>query len=144
MLLYQLRPRPAQTLRQPDRVQQAQVVPIFRSLNPQERAIAQWLLEHADPTGSHFIHQLDAARVTGLCECGCPTVSLHVGQEVISAFSRRNLIATAIGRVDGGWLRLMLMQSKGYLTCLNVHGLDVIEQSFSLPSLESLRPYWRL
>ena len=144
MLLFQPRPRPAPSLRQPDRIQRAKVVPFYRSLSPQERAVTQWLLDHADPKATHFIHQLDVVLVTGLCDCGCPTISLLVPHETPGAFSRRNLIATAIGIVDGRWVSLMLMQSEGYLTCLNVHSLDSIERPYGLPRLDSLRPYWRL
>jgi hypothetical protein len=46
--------------------------------------------------------------------------------------------------VNGSWVGLMLTQSKGHLVCLNVHTLESTNGPYSLPSLESLRPYWTL
>jgi hypothetical protein len=59
-----------------DGVQPAKTLPLDRDLTSDEQAIAEWLLLNADPPATAFLHQLDFARVTGQCSCGCPTVDL--------------------------------------------------------------------
>jgi hypothetical protein len=144
MLFILRKPRRDRSVPQPLRVQQAVAVPFCRSLSPQERAITQWLLEHADPAAKQFTPQLESARVIGRCDCGCPTISMLISQEAPAVCSRRNLVATAIGVVDDNFVKLMLMQSNGYLSCLNIHIPDFIKRPCGLPSLESMKPYWRL
>jgi hypothetical protein len=58
MLIFEAKARPACCPRHPNRALQARIVPLDRSLNPQERDIAQWLLEHADLDATHFIPSL--------------------------------------------------------------------------------------
>jgi len=46
-----------------------------RPLTPHEYALARWMLEHGDaPDAAAFLPQLDRARVTSRCGCGCASV----------------------------------------------------------------------
>lgn len=81
--------------------------------------------------------------MTGRCACGCPTVDLRVAEGIPAAQVQDNPIGDALGAVDGKTVGVMLLQSGGYLTCLEVYDLNdgEIPRPFGLPDLKSLRPF---
>jgi hypothetical protein len=114
-------------------------ISLERGLSEQERAIAEWLLTHATPPALSYIPQLDLARVTGRCKCGCPTVNLSV-PEGTRGERRDNPVGDATGTVDGKLVGVMLLQNGGLLSCLEVYDLSEIEHPYGLPDINSLRP----
>jgi hypothetical protein len=114
-----------------------------RPLSADERAIAKRLLcELAPREATAFLAQLDHARVTGSCLCGCPTIDLIVPPEhrVIDPPQDRPL-ADAFGRVDGNLVGVMLFQNDGLLSCLEVYKLeDSSDDPFGLPGVETIEP----
>ena len=114
-----------------------------RSLSASERAIAERLLrEFAPPGAIAFLPQLDHARITGRCSCGCPTVDLTVPTQfrVADPPSERPL-ADAFGRVDGKLVGIMLFQNGGLLSLLETYPLDDFEnEPFGLPAATTLEP----
>jgi hypothetical protein len=142
MRLRQLRSRVRLFKGNPDHVQPAKTLPHDRDLTSDERAIAEWLLLNADPPANAFLHQLDSARVTGPCGCGCPTVYLLIGPDTPRAEPRDNpAVGNALGEVNGKMVGVMLLQRQGYLTCLEVYDLSDIEHPYGLPDLSSLKPF---
>jgi hypothetical protein len=142
MHLRQLRSRVGRLFRGDlDGAPPVKTLPLDRDLTPDERAIAEWLLVHADPSATEFIYQLHVARVTGQCSCGCPTVDLLIPANTSPAEPRDNPVGDAIGEVNGKMVGVMLLQSKGYLTCLEVYDLSEIEHPYGLPDLSSLKPF---
>ena len=141
MRLRQLRSRVRVFKGNLDDVQPAKTLPLDRHLTSDERAISEWLLLNADPPATAFLHQLDSARVTGQCSCGCPTVDLQIGPDTPRAEPRDNPVGDAIGEVNGKMVGVMLLQSQGYLTCLEVYDLSDIEHPYCLPDLSSLKPF---
>jgi hypothetical protein len=128
-----------------DQVRQAQVERVHRLLDSQERAIVRWLLRHATTNGTGFVHQIDIARVTERCDCGCPSVSISVPHVVPAVRWRMKLVAAATGLVEQSCVSVMLLQHKGFLTSLDVLNVEPINKPYCLPSLESLRPdRWEL
>jgi hypothetical protein len=140
MRLRQLRSRVRLFKGNLDDLQPAKTLPLDRDLTSDERAIAEWLLLK-DPPATAFLHQLDSARVTGQCSCGCPTVDLLIGPGTPRAEPRDNPVGDAIGEVNGKMVGVMLLQSQGYLTCLEVYDLSDIEHPYGLPGLSSLKPF---
>lgn len=119
----------------------ATTIPVDRPLSEAERAIAEWLLHHANPPATSFLPQLDLAHVTGHCSCGCPTIDLRVPEEIPRAEPRDNPIGDAIGEVNGNMVGVMLLQANGHLACLEIYDLSDIEHPYGLPDLKSLRPF---
>jgi hypothetical protein len=119
----------------------AKTIAVDRPLSDQEYAIARWLLLHADPPASAFLPQLDVARVSGHCGCGCPTADLKLPEGTPRAEPRDNPVGDATGEVDGKMVGVMLLQSDGYLRCLEIYDLSDIEHPYGLPDLSSLRPW---
>jgi hypothetical protein len=118
----------------------ASTISLDRPISGEERAIAEWLLIHSKPSAIPFLPQLDGARVTGLCSCGCPTVDLRVVEGISPAQTQDNLVGDALGEVNGNMVGVMLLQSGGYLTCLEIYDLSDIPHPYGLPDLKSLRP----
>jgi hypothetical protein len=54
------------------------------------------------------------------------------------------MIEDAVGEVNGKMVGVMLLQSQGYLTCLEVYDLSDIEHPYGLPNLRTLRAFSRL
>ena len=119
----------------------AKTIAVDRPLSDKEYAIARWLLLHADPPGSDFLPQLDVARVSGHCGCGCPTADLKLPEGIPRAEPRDNPVGDAIGEVGGKMVGVMLLQRDGYLRCLEIYDLSDIEHPYRLPDLSSLRPW---
>jgi hypothetical protein len=119
----------------------AQTIPLDRPISRDERAIAEWLLCHSRPPALSFLPQLDGARVTGQCSCGCPTVFLRVAEGTPQAQPQENPIGDALGEVSGNMVGVMLLQNCGYLSCLEVYDLSDIPHPYGLPELKSLRPF---
>ena len=119
----------------------AETITVDRPLSEQEYAIAKWLLLHSNPPAIDFLPQLDVARVSGHCSCGCPTADLKLPQGTSRAGARANSIGDAIGEVNGMMVGVMLLQRGGYLTCLEIYDLSEIAHPYGLPNFNSLRPF---
>ena len=119
----------------------AKTIPLDRPISREERTIAEWLLLHSKPSAFSFLPQLDGARVTGQCSCGCPTVDLQVADGTSPAHPQENPVGAALGEVNGNTVGIMLLQSGGYLACLEVYDLSDIPHPYGLPELMSLRPW---
>ena len=119
----------------------AETIIVDRPLTEHEYAIAKWLLLHSTPPATDFLPQLDVARVSGHCGCGCPTADLKVPEGTPKAEVRDNPIGDAIGEVNGKMVGVMLLQRGGYLKCLEIYDLSDIEHPYGLPDLNSLRPF---
>jgi hypothetical protein len=119
----------------------ATTLPLDRPLSAEEHAIAEWLLCNASTHGASYLPQLDSVRVTGQCSCGCPTVDIKISSATLPADPVDNPVADAVGEVDGKMVGVMLLQSGGYLACLEVYDLSDIERPYGLPDLRSLKPF---
>ena len=119
----------------------ANTITADRPLSEQEYAIAKWLMLHSTPPAIDFLPQLDVARVSGHCSCGCPTADLSLPEGTPIAKLRDNSVGDAIGEVNGKMVGVMLLQRGGLLRCLEIYDLSDIEHPYGLPELNSLRPF---
>jgi len=69
------------------------------------------------------------------------TVDLRVAEGTSPAQSQGNPVGDALGEVNGNVVGMMLLQSGGYLSCLEVYDLSDIPHPYGLPELKSLRPF---
>jgi len=112
-----------------------------RTLSAAEKALAERLLRDFAPRAAvAFIPQLDHARVTRKCSCGCPTVDLTVPTQFrIADPPPERPLADAFGRVDGKLVGVMLFQAGGLLCLLETYPLDDFENNpFGLPEATTL------
>jgi hypothetical protein len=114
-----------------------------RYLSDDERALAERLLrQFAPPEAVVFLPQLDHARVTGRCSCGCPTVDLTVPSEFrVASPCQERPLADAFGRVNGKLVGIMLFQTDGLLCLLETYRLeDFSDDPFGLPAIDTIQP----
>lgn len=114
-----------------------------RPLSEGERTLAERLLrDFSPPPAFAFLGQLDHARITGRCTCGCPTVDISVPTEFrIENPPLDRPLVDAFARVDGKLVGVMLFQTGGLLSLLEIYPLDDFENSaFGLPAAATLEP----
>jgi hypothetical protein len=85
-----------------------------RRLTPNERTTLDTLLAADFPGAAELRAQAPTARVTGRCDCGCPTIDLVVDEATPSA-PLENSVAVEAGVPGGG---LIVFADGGRLSCL--------------------------
>lgn len=108
-----------------------------RPLNPEERALCEWLIAHGSHEAAKYAAQLDRVTVVGRCTCGCPTVDLAVDGKSTSGASE--IIGDAVGDSGGVPVGVVLHCRQGQLSELEVYPFDDQKGSFPLPTLKSLK-----
>jgi hypothetical protein len=113
-----------------------------RPLTPEELALLNWLLEHGLPEAKTFAPQVEKIRATPWCNCGCPSISLHVDQDAALGTSSNSVISDAVGLTpDGKKIGVLLFQKDGKLTLLESYLLDIIEGNWDFPVFDSLQTW---
>jgi hypothetical protein len=113
-----------------------------RSLTPEELELLNRLIEHGLPEAKSFAPQMEKIRATRACDCGCPSILLHVEEGVPPGKSSSNIISDAFGKTQqGNGVGVILFQKEGKLTELEVYSLDTVEGNWGLPVLDSLQTY---
>ncbi len=123
-----------------EEVERPLTLALDRALTDEELRLAERLLQDAGPSAASYLPQLLGARVTGHCTCGCPTVYLQI-EKCLRADPVENPVGDMLEEVNGNLVGIMLLQSGGYLSCLEVYDLSELERPYGLPSMESLRPF---
>ena len=113
-----------------------------RPLTPGELALLDWLLEHGLPEAKTFAPQLEKLRATRWCDCGCPSIALHVDEGSPLGTGSSSVIADVDGRTpEGKKIGVLLFQRDGKLSILEVYSMDVIEGEWGFPVYESLQTW---
>lgn len=117
-----------------------------RELTDEEQAILRWMLEHGPQRITAFRSQIDGMLVTKGCRCGCPTIHLHIREDVapVGGFEE-TMICDMIGRTAKGELvGVMLFQSNGKLSEVEAWSVDGQisdpANQYGFPVPESLGP----
>jgi hypothetical protein len=72
--------------------------PTPRPLTSEELALLNWLLEHGLPEARTFAPQVEKIRATSWCDCGCPSIFLHVDEGLPLGTSSNTLISEFSGK----------------------------------------------
>jgi hypothetical protein len=113
-------------------------IPDRRPLSGPERSLAEWMLRHGEARAAAFLGQLERARVTQRCGCGCPSVDFEVEGLAAPTGPLRVLGDFVLGEPpDAG---VMIFEQSGVLGGIEVYllGGDMPKR---LPTPEELRPY---
>ncbi|GAC1659784.1 MAG: hypothetical protein NVS9B15_23130 [Acidobacteriaceae bacterium] len=70
-----------------------------------------------------------------------PAVDIAIPEGTTPAESRTNPIGDAVGLVDGKVVGVLLFQSGGFISLLEVYDLHDIGHPYGMPDLDSLRPF---
>jgi len=111
-----------------------------RSLTDHEKLLIRWLIEHGNPGSDQFLPQIDRLTVVGICKCGCPTVDFALDGDPVSQKGAK-LISDHLAESDGESVGVMLFQTDGKISSLEVYSLAGSDQPFGLPPIESLHAY---
>jgi hypothetical protein len=110
-----------------------------RPLTPEELELLNWLIEHGLSEAKTFAPQVEKIRATPWCDCGCPSISLHVDNDAPPGRCSNNVISDFVGMTpEGKKVGLLLFQKDGKLDLLEEYMLDIIEGNWGFPVLDSL------
>lgn len=113
-----------------------------RTLNDEERNLLVHVLRHGGGSAQSFLGQLEFVRVTGRCDCGCPTINLLVDRAAKTGNAESRIIVDLVGNLpDGRDIGLLVFADDGYLSCLEIYIFDHKGEPFPLPVIASLRPF---
>lgn len=115
-------------------------IPEDRPLTSTEAELVGWLLQHGVSEALGFLTQLDRARVTSRCGCGCRSIDFAIDGVVPSAGGAMNVLADFHWQAAGGELfGIFVFARYGLLAGLEVYSIDGLADAKSLPDVEQLR-----
>jgi hypothetical protein len=114
---------------------------VDRALTPEEHLVVQWLLQHGDGDNSVFLAQLNSARVSSLCSCGCASIDFSIdglrhkdpGMRVLADYQWQNN--------EGHLYGAFVFEQGGLLAGLDLWSIDGQSTPLTVPSPERLVPY---
>jgi len=113
------------------------IAPLNRPLSVQESELLTWLLEHGFRDAPELVSQIPRLTVVGRCSCGCPTVYFAFDGVPVKRKGEQ-LISDYIADVDGHQMGLMVFQTNGLLSSLEVYSCPGIDEPFGLPPIDSI------
>jgi hypothetical protein len=111
-----------------------------RPLTMYERDLIKWLIEHGEPGNVRLIAQIDVLTVVSKCTCGCPTIYFAFEGEPVPR-KGEHIVSDYLASSGGSELGVMLFQTEGHLSSLEVYSQTGIEVTFGLPPIETLYSY---
>jgi hypothetical protein len=112
-----------------------------RALTDEERALIRWMLGHANGDVAAFVDQLERARVTAGCPCGCASIDLAIDGGAAPTGGLRVLADFLFGD-ETSLCGAFVFEKEGVLAGLEVYGLAVPAPT-ALPPIDALRPAGR-
>lgn len=95
-----------------------------RPLSDREREILDFLLADPDERLAPLRTQAETATVTGICECGCPTINLEVDRTLPPASLGSPAVETGTREVAGmdplSYVGLILFLDEGFLNAMEL------------------------
>ncbi|UWZ84221.1 hypothetical protein [Occallatibacter riparius] len=114
--------------------------PSKRPLTSDERDLVRWLVEHSESEIPDLLQQIERLTVFEKCTCGCPTVYFALDGEPVSSKGER-IISDWLATVNGDLVGVMLFQTDGRLSSMEVYSCAGTDEPFGLPAIDSLFPY---
>jgi hypothetical protein len=112
-----------------------------RPLSLQERELLIWLIEHSGSEDKPQLRsQAESLSVRKKCTCGCPTVYFALNGVPVNK-KRERLIADYLATVDGQDVGVMLFESDGLLSSLEVYSCAGSDKPFGLPEIATLHTF---
>jgi hypothetical protein len=113
-----------------------------RPLTTEELALLNWVLEHGVPEAKTFAPQVEKIHATPWCDCGCPSISLHVEDGLPLGSFPYSVISDVLAKTpEGKKMGILLFQKEGKLSLLEMYSLDINEGDWDFPIYESLQTW---
>jgi hypothetical protein len=113
------------------------IAPLNRPLSDQESELLTWLLEHGFRGAQELVSQIPKLTVVGICTCGCPTIYFAFDGVPVKRKGEQ-LISDYIAELDGHQMGLMVFQTDGLLSSMEVYSLPGLKEPFGLPPVSSI------
>ena len=117
--------------------------PENRPATSEERSLVEWLLRHGKPGAEQFLNQVESLVVVGKCFCGCPTVYFAQRGEP-GAQGAEHILADYLATVNGEDVGVILFQTGGRLSSLEVYSQGGTDKPFGLPEVDTIYSYEEL
>ncbi len=111
--------------------------PLNRPLTQHERDLVRRLLDHGNPGSDRLAPQIDRLSVFEKCTCGCPTVYFALDGEPVARKGEK-CISDYLAEVDGEPVGVLLFETHGKISSLEVYSCAGTLKSFGLPAIESV------
>jgi hypothetical protein len=115
-------------------------IEVDRLLTTEERSVVHWLLEHGDGENSAFLAQLEQARVSRLCTCGCASIDFSINGKRPKTFGMRVLSDYQWRSEQGHLCGAFVFEQDGLLAGLDLWSIDGQSTPDAMPPIESLVP----
>ena len=113
---------------------------VRRPLTQQESDLVRWLIEHAQADVRDLLSQIERLTVASKCTCGCPTVDFALDGVPVERKGEK-VISDWLAEVDGEPVGVMLFQTNGKISTLEVYSLAGSDKPFGLPAIDTLKGY---
>ena len=113
-------------------------IPDRRALDPDELALARWMLTHGTAEAMAYLQQLEGARVASRCPCGCASIDFEVEGGLTPTSGLTILGDYLFEDTDGALAGAFIFSRNDVLAGIEVYGLAG-ESPRTLPTPESLR-----
>jgi hypothetical protein len=113
------------------------IAPLNRPLTREEADLLRWLLEHGFPGVAEFLPQVGRLTVVGMCTCGCPTVYFALDDIPVKRKGEK-LISDHLASVDESPVGVMVFETGGRISSLEVYSLPGSDKPFGLPAIDSI------
>ncbi|MBB5207998.1 hypothetical protein [Chiayiivirga flava] len=114
---------------------------IDRPLAPDELAVVRWLLAHGTGDNSAFLEQLQLARVTGRCGCGCASIDFSINGKRPADPAVRILSDYQWSTEQGHLCGAFVFEQDGLLGGLELWSIDGQSTPDTMPPIERLVPF---
>jgi hypothetical protein len=116
-------------------------IPDDRELTPTERSLISWLLQHGYERAIDFLPQLNDARVTSRCYCGCASINFAINGKVPGIGPGITVLSDYEWSDPNGHLFGAFVFARcGLLAGLEIWSQDGLATANTLPQVEQLRP----
>jgi hypothetical protein len=114
--------------------------PHRRPLTEHESQLVTWLIEHGTYQDRPQLNaQVPRLSVRERCTCGCPTVYFALDGMPVPRKGER-LVSDHLASVEGMEVGIMLFETDGLLSSLEVYSCPGTNEQFGLPQVASIRP----
>lgn len=110
-----------------------------RPLTACEKTLILWLIDHGSYANRlPFVDQLEKLTVHERCTCGCPTVYFALDGKPVSRRGEM-IMSDYLATVSEQEVGVMLFETEGELSSLEVYSCAGSVQPFGLPKIETFR-----
>ncbi len=114
-------------------------IPEDRPLSDGERSLVRWMLKHGESHAPSFLSQLEQARVSSRCRCGCASINFSVAGEGPPTTGMEVLSDYLWDDAEGHKFGAFVFAQGGLLAGLDLWSVDGVVTPTWIPRPDQLR-----